>query len=74
MGQQTGRAGVYLQGTPAFPAGETVRYERHLHRGTQHGFNNDTTPRCDAEAARRAWERTIGVFNSAVRTAGWRTP
>jgi carboxymethylenebutenolidase len=27
--------------------------------GTQHGFNNDTTPRYDAAAARLAWGRTV---------------
>ena len=36
-----------------------VRYERHLYPGTQHGFNNDTTPRYDAAAAKLAWQRTV---------------
>ena len=44
-----------------------VRYERHLYPGTQHGFNNDTTPRYDAAAAKLAWERTIAFFNKYVR-------
>ncbi|MBM4187008.1 MAG: dienelactone hydrolase family protein [Gemmatimonadetes bacterium] len=44
-----------------------VRYERHLYPGTQHGFNNDTTPRYDAAAAKLAWERTIAFFNRHVR-------
>jgi carboxymethylenebutenolidase len=39
-----------------------VRYVRHLYPGTQHGFNNDTTPRYDAAAAKLAWERTIAFF------------
>ncbi len=39
-----------------------VRYERYLYPGTQHGFNNDTTPRFDAAAAKLAWERTIAFF------------
>ena len=39
-----------------------VRYERHLYPGTQHGFNNDTTPRYDATAAKLAWDRTIAFF------------
>ena len=39
-----------------------IRYERHLYPGTQHGFNNDTTPRYDAAAAKLAWERTIAFF------------
>jgi carboxymethylenebutenolidase len=44
-----------------------VRYERYLYPGTQHGFNNDTTPRYDAAAAKLAWERTIAFFNKYVR-------
>jgi carboxymethylenebutenolidase len=44
-----------------------VPYERHLYPGTQHGFNNDTTPRYDAAAAKLAWERTIAFFNKHVR-------
>ena len=52
----------------AWPAYETalkaanVRYERFQYPGTQHGFNNDTTPRYDAGAAKLAWERTLGHF------------
>jgi carboxymethylenebutenolidase len=44
-----------------------VRYERHLYPGTQHGFNNDTTPRFDAAAGKLAWERTIAHFNKSLR-------
>jgi carboxymethylenebutenolidase len=44
-----------------------VPYERHLYAGTQHGFNNDTTPRYDATAAKLAWERTIAFFRKHVR-------
>ncbi|MBL8270908.1 dienelactone hydrolase family protein [Steroidobacter sp.] len=36
-----------------------VRYEAHTYSGTQHGFNNDTTPRYDAAAAALAWQRTV---------------
>ena len=39
-----------------------VRYERYLYPGTQHGFNNDTTPRYEATAAKLAWERTLAHF------------
>jgi carboxymethylenebutenolidase len=46
-----------------------VRYERHLYPGTQHGFNNDTTPRFDKAAAKLAWDRTIAFFNKNVRTS-----
>jgi carboxymethylenebutenolidase len=41
-----------------------VRYERHVYPGTQHGFNNDTTPRYDAAAAQQAWGRTIAFFKA----------
>jgi carboxymethylenebutenolidase len=44
-----------------------VTYERHLYPGTQHGFNNDTTPRYDEAAAKLAWGRTIAFFNTHVR-------
>ena len=45
-----------------------VEYQRHLYSGTQHGFNNDTTPRYDAAAAKLAWERTIAFFNRHLRS------
>ena len=44
-----------------------VKYERFLYPGTQHGFNNDTTPRYDAKAAKLAWDRTIALFDKHVR-------
>jgi carboxymethylenebutenolidase len=37
--------------------------------GTQHGFNNDTTPRYDVAAAKLAWERTLAFFNKHLRTS-----
>ena len=59
--------------TPAWPpyeaalkvgrrAGTGVHYP-----GTQHGFNNDTTPRFDPAAAAQAWQRTIAFFNRNLR-------
>ena len=39
-----------------------VPYQAYTYAGTQHGFNNDTTPRYDAEAAKLAWSRTIEFF------------
>ena len=38
------------------------KYEAFTYPGTQHGFNNDTTPRYDAEAAKLAWTRTVEFF------------
>jgi carboxymethylenebutenolidase len=38
------------------------RYQAHLYPNTQHGFNNDTTPRFDAAAAKLAWDRTLAFF------------
>lgn len=44
-----------------------VKYQAFVYPGTQHGFNNDTTPRYNKEAATLAWERTIGFFNEQLR-------
>jgi carboxymethylenebutenolidase len=44
-----------------------VPYQRYQYPGTQHGFNNDTTPRYDAAAAKLAWERTVAHFNKYLR-------
>ena len=43
------------------------RYEAHRYPGTQHGFNNDTTPRFDAAAAGQAWQRTVAFFKRTLR-------
>jgi len=45
-----------------------VRYEAQVYPGTQHGFNNDTTPRYDEKAARLAWGRTIALFKRTLRS------
>ena len=44
-----------------------VPYEAHMYPGTQHGFNNDTTPRYDEKSAKLAWQRTLDFFNKHVR-------
>jgi carboxymethylenebutenolidase len=57
-------------GWPAYEAAlkaANVSYVRHLYPGTQHGFNNDTTPRYDAAAAKLAWERTLAFFEKHLR-------
>ena len=43
------------------------RYEAFRYPGTQHGFNNDATPRYDAGAAQLAWQRTLAFFNRTLR-------
>jgi carboxymethylenebutenolidase len=47
-----------------------VRYEMFQPPGTQHGFNNDTTPRYDEAAAREAWRRTLALFDRRLRADG----
>jgi carboxymethylenebutenolidase len=52
-------------GWPAYEAAlkaNNVRYEGYIYPGTQHGFNNDTTVRYDANAAKLAWTRTVEHF------------
>ncbi len=44
-----------------------VAYTAYTYPGTQHGFNNDTTPRFDAANAQLAWERTLAFFNKTLR-------
>ncbi len=66
-------AGVDERINSAWPAYEAAlkaagtRYTAHQYAGTQHGFNNDTTPRFDATAAKLAWERTLAFFNAQLR-------
>ena len=57
----------------AWPAYEAAlkaagaRYVAHQYPGTQHGFNNDTTPRFDAAAAELSWGRTMAFFKEHVK-------
>jgi len=44
-----------------------IPYEAYTYPGTQHGFNNDTTPRYDEKAAKLAWERTMAHFAKHVK-------
>ncbi|WP_119966088.1 dienelactone hydrolase family protein [Simplicispira lacusdiani] len=61
-------AGVDERINAAWPAYEAalkaagVPFAVHHYAGTQHGFNNDTTPRYDAAAAQQAWGRTLEFF------------
>jgi len=57
-------------GIPAFEAAlkaNHVKYQVFTYPGTQHGFNNDTTPRYDKVAATLAWQRTMDFFKANLR-------
>lgn len=43
-----------------------VDYQAYVYPNVQHGFNNDTTPRYDAESARLAWARTVQFFRQRL--------
>lgn len=58
-------------GWPAYEAAlkaNNVKYEAYIYPGTQHGFNNDTTPRYDKAAATLAWQRTVDFFKKNLQT------
>jgi carboxymethylenebutenolidase len=57
-------------GIPAFERAleaAKVKYQLFSYPGTQHGFNNDTTPRYDKAAADLAWKRTMEFFEQKLR-------
>jgi carboxymethylenebutenolidase len=57
---------------PAYEAAlkaNKVRYTAQFYPGTQHGFNNDTTPRYDEKAAREAWGKTVALFDRTLRAS-----
>jgi len=59
-------------GIPAFEAAlkaHRVKYQMFTYPGTQHGFNNDTTPRYDKAAADLAWQRTMDFFKTNLKAA-----
>jgi carboxymethylenebutenolidase len=49
-----------------------VPHEIFHYPGTQHGFNNDTTPRYDQAAAALAWKRTLAFFDAHLRAPAHR--
>jgi carboxymethylenebutenolidase len=65
-------AGIDERINAAWPAYEAAlktagaRFTVHQYAGTQHGFNNDTTPRYDVPAAKLAWDRTVAFFKATV--------
>jgi carboxymethylenebutenolidase len=57
-------------GIPAFEEAlkaNKIKYQIFKYDGTQHGFNNDTTPRFDKTAAALAWKRTIDFFKKNLK-------
>ena len=57
-------------GWPAYEAAlqaAGVRHALYQPAGTQHGFNNDTTPRFDQAAAGEAWARMLALFQRTLR-------
>jgi carboxymethylenebutenolidase len=56
-------------GWPAYEAAlkaANVNYQYFVYPGTDHGFNNDTTPRYDEAAAKLAWQRTVDFFRKRL--------
>jgi carboxymethylenebutenolidase len=61
---------------PAYEAALTaakVKFEVFKYPGTQHGFNNDTTPRYDEASAKLAWQRTVALFKRTLGKAAKNT-
>lgn len=46
-----------------------IKFEVHKYPGSQHGFNNDTTPRFDEASAKLAWQRTIDLFKKTLSSS-----
>ena len=44
-----------------------TKYSVQFYPATQHGFNNDTTPRYVEGAAAQAWRQTLALFNRTLR-------
>ena len=56
---------------PAYEAAlkmAAVHYALYQPAGTEHGFNNDTTPRYDKPAATEAWRRMLALFERTLRS------
>ncbi|HEV7816865.1 MAG TPA: dienelactone hydrolase family protein [Janthinobacterium sp.] len=56
-------------GWPAYEAAlkaAGVSYQYFVYPKTEHGFNNDTTPRYDEAAAKLAWQRTVDFFRAKL--------
>lgn len=57
-------------GWPAYEAAlkeNKKEYTAYIYPNVNHGFNNDTTPRYDRDAATLAWSRTIEFFTNKLK-------
>jgi carboxymethylenebutenolidase len=57
------------QGIPAYEAAlkkAHVEYKLYMYPSAEHAFFNDTSPRYNPEAAKKAWERTISFFKQKL--------
>lgn len=57
-------------GWPAYEAAlkeNKKEYTAYVYPNVNHGFNNDTTPRYDKDAATLAWSRTIEFFTNKLK-------
>jgi carboxymethylenebutenolidase len=43
-----------------------IHYQAFVYPNVEHGFNNDTTPRFNKEAAALAWQRTMALFRQKL--------
>ncbi len=64
-GNDTRLAGTWPDYDKALTAAG-VKHEGFIYPGAEHGFNNDTTPRFNKEAADLAWRRTIALFKRTL--------
>jgi carboxymethylenebutenolidase len=58
------------EGWPAYEAAlksNHKKYTAYTYENTNHGFNNDTTPRYDKAAAELAWKRTVDFFKDKLK-------
>ena len=59
------------EGIPAFEEAlkaNKIDYKVYVYEGAQHAFNNDSSPaRYNADVAKLAWERTLGLFSEVLK-------
>ena len=68
-GELDGRINGSIPAIEAAMAANNKIYEKIIYPDADHAFHNDTSPRFNPEAAKDAWERTLGWFEQYVRNA-----